>query len=158
MAKNVHISAAALAFALTCSAATSATPGPATGSAAGFGTAQPSAVNRSLDSRFSVYRWDVGGSNLFQINDASGQVLVTFFETDGQVSRLPVGAASAQVRLNGAAPTTGKQALDGAPSTCPCASNVTYDNGYTRIIVTTDSQGHVLDVTVIHYKPRTIPQ
>ncbi|MGM9516698.1 hypothetical protein ACS5PK_20790 [Roseateles sp. DB2] len=136
--------AVTLAFAFACGTAQAAS----LGSAPGFGTAQPSAVNQSLDSRFSIYRWDVGGSKLFQVNDAHGQVLLTFIETEGQVSRLSVGALSGQVRINGAKPSAGNQALDAASGTCPCASSMTYDDGHARIIMTTDSQGRVLDLTV----------
>jgi hypothetical protein len=118
-----------------------------------LGTAFPNAVNLSKDSRFNVYSWCSGNSRWFQINDANGQVLTAFIETAGKISRLNIGSFKGEVLASGrAAGELGAVSAAGTAGQCPCSSTVTYDDGYTKIVVTMDSQGNVINVAVINYR------
>lgn len=117
-----------------------------------LGAAFPAATNESRDPRFAVYRWEMNGLQVFQINDANGQVLYSF--TLGKKAHpLPFGKYAATAALVGAGD---EQAIAvEAAGKCPCSSTTVYDDGSTRVVLILDSEGNVIQTITIRY---TLPQ
>jgi hypothetical protein len=123
-----------------------------------LGTSWPStAINVSKDSDYFVYRWEVGsGKNstpIVQINAKDGRVLTAFILSSHGMEQLPFGERVGKVwygPTSNGADAVPKSVINTAVTSgagqCPCTAHTVYDDGITKVIVVTDSQGNIIAV------------
>ncbi|MCW0458957.1 hypothetical protein NB717_000025 [Xanthomonas sacchari] len=121
----------------------------------GLGESVPAgAKNISLSSKFKVYKFSKDGLDYVQVNSLKDEVLSVTIVTPGVQSALPIGRAAETTM---AVVNDDKQQPMGmvtAAATCPCSSQVVYEDATTRIVVIYGANGEYIQTVVID-KTRT---
>ncbi|CEJ47095.1 hypothetical protein ACSAM1_16635 [Xanthomonas citri pv. bilvae] len=117
----------------------------------GLGESVPAgAKNISLSRLFKVYSFEKDGLKYVQINSLRDEVLTVIIVTPGAQQQLPVGSAAqtpmAIVNDENAKPL----GMVTAAATCPCSSQVVYDDPYVRIVVIYGANGEYIQTVTIN--------
>ncbi|UYK81397.1 hypothetical protein NG829_03520 [Xanthomonas sacchari] len=125
----------------------------------GLGESVPAGVkNISLSPKFKAYKFSKDGLDYVQINSLQGEVLSVTIVTPGVQSTLPIGRAAETTM---AVVNDDKQQPMGmvtAAATCPCSSQVIYDDATTRIIVIYGANGEYIQTVVIDKRTPSTPR
>lgn len=117
----------------------------------GLGDRVPAgAKNISLSPMFKVYKFSKDGLDYVQVNSLKDEVLSVTIVTQGVQSALPIGRAAETTM---AVVNDEKQQPMGmvtAAATCPCSSQVVYDDATTRIVVVYGANGEYIQTVVIN--------
>jgi len=141
------------ALLLVACASTAAAASKTTNSAdliPGLGERVPAgAKDISLSPKFKVYKFEKSGLQFVQVNSLQDEVLSVTIVTPGVQSALPIGRAAETTM---AVVTDDKQQPMGmvtAAATCPCSSQIVYDDATTRIVVIYGANGEYIQTVVI---------
>lgn len=116
----------------------------------GMGERVPKGVkNVSLSPLFKVYTFERDGLRYVQINSLKDEVLTVLIVTPGAQQQLPLGSAAetpiAFVNDENARPL----GMVTTAATCPCSSQVVYEDASTRIVVIYGANGEYIQTVVI---------
>ncbi|MCC5067673.1 hypothetical protein LLE67_07445 [Xanthomonas campestris] len=112
------------------------------------------AKNISLSPLFKVYSFEKDGLKYVQINSLKDEVLTVIVVTPGAQQQLPLGSAAETPMVLVDDANAKPLGMVTASATCPCSSQVVYDDAYVRIVVVYGANGEYIQTITIN-KGRT---
>ncbi|MCC4606241.1 hypothetical protein HG421_14025 [Xanthomonas campestris pv. badrii] len=110
--------------------------------------------NISLSPLFKVYSFEKDGLKYVQINSLKDEVLTVIVVTPGAQQQLPLGSAAETPMVVVDDANAKPLGMVTASATCPCSSQVVYDDAYVRIVVVYGANGEYIQTITIN-KGRT---
>ncbi|WOS40665.1 hypothetical protein [Xanthomonas rydalmerensis] len=125
----------------------------------GLGESVPAGVkNISLSPKFKAYKFSKDGLDYVQVNSLKDEVLSVTIVTPGVQSTLPIGRAAETTMAVVSDDKQQPMGMVTAAATCPCSSQVIYDDATTRIVVIYGANGEYIQTVVIDKRTPSIPR
>ncbi|WP_439444421.1 hypothetical protein ABWU93_11230 [Xanthomonas translucens pv. translucens] len=146
---NLLLPALLLAACASTAAAESKTPNSAD-LIPGLGERVPAgAKDISLSPKFKVYKFSKDGLDYVQVNSLKDEVLSVTIVTPGLQSTLPIGRVAETTMAVVSDDKQQPMGMVTAAATCPCSSQVVFDDATTRIVVIYGANGEYIQTVVI---------